>query len=79
MVDNPAKFYKVMLQREDLYSLTPNNLVLRVLDELERLVLKDLLDFMQFYNIRLPKGRKEEILQKILSKPMDTMNERLSP
>jgi hypothetical protein len=65
-VDNPAKFRRAVLDQERLYDLELDNTTYRLLDEMERVGLKDLFDFLQTHKIRLPPARKDRILQDIL-------------
>ena len=68
VVQNPPKFQKVILDKEGFYELVLLNTVFRLLDEMEKVGKKDLLDFLQTHNIRLPKGRKDKIIQEILER-----------
>jgi hypothetical protein len=65
-VNNPARFRRAVLEQEGLYGLELSGTIFRLLDEMERIGLKDLFDFLQTHNIRLPKSRKDSILQDIL-------------
>lgn len=67
-VDNPARFRRAMLEQAKLYDLSLERTIFRLLDEMERLGLKDLFDFLQTHHIRLPAARKDRILQEILEK-----------
>jgi hypothetical protein len=67
-VDNPASFRDILLNRVGLYEIEFNHTIFRLLDEMERLALKDLFDFLQIHNIRLPRSHKDRILQEILEK-----------
>ena len=64
VVDNPARFHKAV--DHVLYDLEFSNTICRLLDEMERLGKKDLLDFVQAHKIRLPRRHKDRILQGIL-------------
>jgi len=64
VVDNSARFHKVV--EPYLYDLEFSNTICRLLDEMERLGKKDLLDFLQAHKIRLPRRHKDRILQEIL-------------
>ncbi len=66
MVDNPAKFNEAILNKAGLDNLPLSRTVFRLLDEMERLCKKDLLDFLQTHNIRLPSDHKDLILQNIM-------------
>ena len=67
-IDNPASFRDILLSKVGLYELEFGNTIFRLLDEMERLALKDLFDFLQTHNIRLPRSHKDRILQAILEK-----------
>lgn len=67
-VNNPAKFRRAILDQEGLYDLELGGTIFRLLDEMERIGMKDLFDFLQTHNIRLPKSRKDRILQDILER-----------
>ena len=66
-VNNPMNFRRALLERENLYDLDLSRTVFRLLDELERVGMKDLFEFLQTHNIRLPRARKDRILQDILT------------
>ena len=55
-----------MLEQAKLYDLELSRAIFRLLDEMERIGLKDLFDFLQTHNIRLPRAHKDRILQNIL-------------
>lgn len=63
-VSNPAKFHRDL--EKHLYDLELSRTIFRLLDELERLGKKDLFEFLQTHNIRLPRAHKDRILQEIL-------------
>ncbi len=65
-VGNPAKFRRAVLEQEKLYDLQLQGSIFRLLDEMERIGLKDLFDFLQTHTIRLPAEQKDRILQSIL-------------
>jgi hypothetical protein len=65
-VDNPAKFRKAMLEGARLYDIELSRTVFRLLDELEQVGMRDLFEFLQTHNIRLPRAHKDRILQEIL-------------
>ena len=64
-VQNPAKFHKAMLKMV-LQDIVLSRTVFRLLDELEQVGMRDLFEFLQTHNIRLPRRRKDRILQEIL-------------
>ncbi|MGH7492676.1 MAG: toll/interleukin-1 receptor domain-containing protein [bacterium] len=66
VVGNPANFYKAMMEKARLGDLDLKHTVFQPLDEMERLVKKDLLDFLRTHNIDLPLSRKDRVLDKIL-------------
>lgn len=65
-VENAPKFRRVMMENEDMYGLHLTHITYRLLDEMERVGLKDLYEFLQTHNIRLPQSRREQMLQRIL-------------
>jgi hypothetical protein len=65
-VSNPAKFRKAMLEGAGLYDIELTSTVLRLLDEMERVGMRDLFEFLQTHNVRLPRARRDRILQDIL-------------
>lgn len=65
-VNNPPRFRRAMLEQAKLYDLELSRAIFRLLDEMERIGLKDLFDFLQTHNIRLPRTHKDRILQNIL-------------
>lgn len=68
VVNNPPKFRKAALEQEHVYDVGLSKTVFRLLDEMERIGLKDLFDFLQTHNIRLPRDRKDRMLQDILER-----------
>jgi hypothetical protein len=66
VVGNPHKFYKALLEKERLDNLHLSLTVFQLLDEMERVVKKDLLDFLNTHNINLPLARKDRVLERIL-------------
>lgn len=66
IVENPARFAHVMEENARLNELVMHDTVFRLLNSLEKIARKDLLDFMQTHNIRLPHHRLEHILSRIL-------------
>ena len=63
-VKNPARFHKTV--EPYLYDLELPGTIVRLLDEMEQLGKKDLFEFLQTHNIRLPRRHKDRILQEIL-------------
>lgn len=66
IVKNPAKFHKAVQDDVRLDDLELSETVYRLLDEMERVGKKDLEDFLKTHNIRLPRQRKDRMLQDIL-------------
>lgn len=65
LVDNPTRFLDRMERLEQLeLAMT----TVRLLDQMEQLALKDLRDFLNTHNVRLPLQRREQVLKKILEK-----------
>lgn len=65
LVNDPVKFQARMERIEDLdLHLT----AVRLLDEMEKLALKDLRDFLRKHNLRFPLERRDQVLSKILTK-----------
>lgn len=65
-VENPAKFEKAMEEKVRINDLVLHDTVFRLLNALEKVARKDLLDFLQTHSIRLPLLRRDKILTKIL-------------
>lgn len=65
LVNDPSRFQTRFTQVEELHLA---HTVVRLLDELERLAKRDLRDFLQTHNIRLPLKRQDQVLEKILQK-----------
>ncbi len=63
---NPARLQNLL--NETLEDFFPQNLVFHVLDEMEEVVKKDLLDFLQTHNVSLPKPLRDRVLVDILAK-----------
>ncbi len=68
IVENPPKFRRAMLEQERLEDLELHETVFRLLDEMEKIARKDLLDFLRTHNIRLPIKRRDQALERILEK-----------
>lgn len=57
-----------MVDKENFYNIHTDRTILRILDELDRIAIKDLYDFLQAHEVHLPYNRKDRILQDILDK-----------
>jgi hypothetical protein len=68
IVKNPPKFRALILDKERVEDLYLEDTVFRLLDEMEEVALRDLLDFLRTHNIRLPIKRRDKVLQQILEK-----------
>ncbi len=68
VVKNPPKFQNAMLNTVRLYDLYLDHTVFRLLNEMERVARKDLLDFLHTHNIRLPEKRRDRTIDRILEK-----------
>ncbi len=68
VVKNPPKFQSVIMEKEQIEYLDFNNTVFRLLDEMEKIARRDLLDFIRTHNIRLPIKRRDQVLERILEK-----------
>ncbi len=68
IVKNPPKFRKILLKKERLEDMDMKNTVFRLLDEMERLARRDLLDFFKTHNIHLPIKNRDKIIARILEK-----------
>ena len=56
------------MMEERVEDLELDATMFQLLDEMDRLVKRDLLDFLQTHNIRLPIDRRDRVLDKILEK-----------
>lgn len=77
-VNNPARFRDAILGQERLDRLTLNSMIFRLLDEMERLGMKDLFEFLQTHNIRLPPLQQDQILQDILERTKGNYDQTVS-
>ncbi len=68
VVKNPAKFRRLILEKERIEELYLDKTVFRLLDEMEKLARRDLSDFLLTHNIRLPMSRRDQTLTRILEK-----------
>ncbi|MCP4701800.1 MAG: hypothetical protein GY862_33815 [Gammaproteobacteria bacterium] len=67
-VEKPKAFHDLLVKKERLRDLIQSHTVFQLLDELERVTKRDLLDFLQTHNIELPADIKEDVLEKILDR-----------
>ncbi len=67
-VKNPPKFHELLTKKERLNEADLSYTVFRLLDELERVNRRDLLDFLMTHNIQLPPDLRDDVLEKILEK-----------
>lgn len=67
-VKNPQKFLDLLVRKEHLDELELSDTVFQILDEMEKIKKKDLLDFLKTHNIQLPSDIRDGILEKILKK-----------
>lgn len=67
VVPNPAKFCQEMTQAFNLFNLDLQHTSYKLLDELERLNIEHLSEFLKTHNIKLPRNRRENILKEILA------------
>ena len=68
VVNNPPKFRDILVNKERLEELYLDNTIMRLLDEMEHVAKRDLLDFLRTHNIRLPLKRRDSVLERILEK-----------
>ncbi|MBT7890154.1 MAG: hypothetical protein HN580_14125, partial [Deltaproteobacteria bacterium] len=68
IVKNPPKFRNLILEKERLEDLHLKNCVFRLLDEMEKLAYRDIVDFFKTHNIHLPIKNREKIIDRILEK-----------
>jgi hypothetical protein len=66
LINKPQKFYEAL--KAWMRNFEHPLMGFQILDEMERLVMKDLLDFIDSHNIYLPKDRRDQVLKKILDK-----------
>ncbi len=67
-VKNPPKFRDLLIKKERLNETDLSDTVFHILDEMEKIKRKDLLDFLKTHNIQLPSDIRDGILEKILEK-----------
>jgi hypothetical protein len=68
IVNNPPKFRNLILEKERLEDLNLKHSVFRLLDEMEKLAYRDIVDFFKTHNIRLPIKNREKIIERIMEK-----------
>ena len=68
IVKNPSRFQGLILEKERLEDLDLKYTVFRLLDEMERLAARDIVDFFKTHNIRLPIRDRDKIIAQILKK-----------
>ncbi|HKO97008.1 MAG TPA: hypothetical protein VJU86_08455 [Pyrinomonadaceae bacterium] len=66
VVGSPHMFLRALIDIERISDLELNGTVLHILDEMERLSKKDLLDFLQTHNIHFPRQHRDRLLERIL-------------
>ncbi len=64
----PAKFYDFLVKKERLDDFSMSHAVLALLDELERVTRRDLIDFIRTHNIAVPADldRRDKVIDEIL-------------
>ncbi|MDM8522029.1 hypothetical protein QUF80_01555 [Desulfococcaceae bacterium HSG8] len=67
-VKKPSEFQKLLTEKERLDELELTRTVFQLLDELDKISRKDLLDFLKTHNIQLPPDIKDGVLDKILDR-----------
>ena len=65
-VEKPARFYDEMLLQKGLDDVELSDSVFHILDELEKISKKDLLEFIKKHNILLPANTKANVITTIL-------------
>ena len=66
VVTNPAKFRKAVLDKDRLEDLPLKKTVFRLLDEMEELAIRDIVDFFKAHNIHLPSKNRDKAVERIL-------------
>ncbi len=66
VVENPERFYKILVDKKRIADLPLRDTMFHLLDEMEGLAKKDLLDFLKAQNIHLPRKHKDRVLEEIL-------------
>ena len=67
VVQSPSRFYRLM-EREHVEDVDFRETVFRLLDEMEKIDRRDLLDFLRTHNIRLVITHRDETIEHILEK-----------
>ncbi len=68
VVSNPPKFRNLLMKTEKLEGMFLQKTVFRILDEMEKIVRRDILDFFRTHNIHLPIKNRDMIIERILEK-----------
>ncbi len=68
IVKNPPKFGNILRKKEKIEDMNLKHIVFRLLDEMERLARRDLIDFFKTHNIHLPIKNRDKIIARILEK-----------
>jgi hypothetical protein len=64
----PATFYDFLVQKEKLDEFTMSDAVLEILDELERVTRRDLIDFIRTHKIAVPTTFRDKAIDDILAR-----------
>jgi len=73
IVKKPAKFQNLILKTERIEDMHLKHTVFRLLDEMEKLAYRDILDFFKTHNIHLPVKNRDQIIARLLDKPKGIM------
>ncbi|MCI5146824.1 MAG: hypothetical protein D3923_15195, partial [Candidatus Electrothrix sp. AR3] len=65
---NPTKFYDFLVKRAKLDELVLSNGVFELLDELERVTRRDLIDFIRSHNIAVPGDLRDKAIEEVLAR-----------
>jgi hypothetical protein len=68
VVNKPPKFRELILDREGLEDLYLEKTIFRLLQEMEQVAKRDLLDFLRSHSIHLPLDRRDAVLSEILKR-----------
>ncbi|MDM8517039.1 hypothetical protein QUF76_12630 [Desulfobacterales bacterium HSG16] len=68
IVKNPPKFKDIILKKERVEDLYFDKTVFKLLDEMEKLAKRDLLDFLQTHKMKFQTKRRDKLLDRILKK-----------
>ncbi|MDM8516713.1 CHAT domain-containing protein [Desulfobacterales bacterium HSG16] len=66
VVSSPKKFYNVLKKKKRIDDLHLEETVFHLLDELDKLAKKDLLDFLKAHNIRIPQRFQDKVIDDLL-------------